>query len=623
MLYSLYESVIDNCLVEGINKSQGWGEIVNQQILPLLEHPKLNHHFTIIKNSLERFDQPISVFVVGEGKFGKSTLINALIGQGKEVAKTHFLPKTWHITRYVPSLVEERYEIYYNHQHEDTERFETICKNCAENIIIDSGLIKLSNLEQLQEILNLEEAEKKKSGGKSPIWQVLQTVPNDTLNITMEVVDTPGISQNRQGIVQEETIEDFYYRADIVLWVMIADKLNSRETNESLQSMSRYGKPIIGIINRADQIPEGKKELVIEQVQEKFANLLNDIVLLSAKQAFEGHKNSNTSLLEESGLPLLLSKIDYHVVKNGRRNQAISTYNTSIKAAEEAQTILIQEAENIEKNLEIYQQNLTYASSFKHETKVKLIIQGIVNETKQQIKQEAKKKMESTKNIQDEHLPLFDESAVKQVIKEIIKNNLLKMQNSLERELEAILEKIEVNKYQEQTYGATGYIKSYLDKVTVNIQNTDFLTNLNLDNLEIDFWEHFKLFLVNIGLGIKDGIKDFFEDVASWFWDDYNEQKRQARERERIKKIRNQELQANINNLENVAERCKQQITQAAESQVNTITDLLEKEVKNSFEKAFKSKIVMTAKAAQNRQNAARSFIPPVIIPTITEALQN
>jgi len=636
MFYKLYESIIDNCLVAGVTDSQGWGKTVEKEILPLLKHPKLDHHFDIIQGSLARFSQPISVFIVGEGKFGKSTLINALIGQGQEVAKTHFLPKTWHITRYVPTSSEERYEIYYDYQHEDTERFEILCKKCSNNSIINSGLVKLNKLSQLQEILDSEEAEKKKNATNSPIWQVLQTVPNNNFNTTMELVDTPGISQNRPGMLQEETIEDFYHRADIVLWLMIADKLNSRETNESLQSMSRYGKPIIGVINRADQIPEGKRELVINQVQDKFTGLLNDLVLVSAKQAFDAHKNDNSSLLEQSGLPILWNKIDYFAVENGRRNQAISIYNTSIKATEEARVILRQEADNIDKNLQIYQQNLKMASSFKQDNKIQTIIEGISNEAKQKIQEEGQKIMQSTSNLENESLSLFDEKLLKESLQKVINNILGKLQTFLGRELEQIQDKIRVNQYLQQSYEANGYVKSFVQQASSTIDTNQLIRDLNSANLEIDFWEEITIFLAEILGNTKDFIQnDLINNTMDFIGglfgisflseeEKIQKQKEKAqREKRRIKERRQKQLLAHIHNLKNVGEKCKQEINKIAEKERETIANSLEKEVQKCFTIAFTSETTMIAKSATNRENATSAVIPNVIINKLTQVLQN
>ncbi|PSH02764.1 MAG: hypothetical protein CXZ00_15680 [Acidobacteria bacterium] len=46
-----------------------------------------------------RSDQPFEVFVVGEGNFGKSTLVNALVGQ--QISKVDFRPETRSFLRYI------------------------------------------------------------------------------------------------------------------------------------------------------------------------------------------------------------------------------------------------------------------------------------------------------------------------------------------------------------------------------------------------------------------------------------------------------------------------------------------------------------------------------------------
>ena len=78
MLDRLYSVLLEHCLVAGQTSPLGWGRCVQDHVLPLLDHVKLRHHQGILRDGFQRAAEPVSVFVIGEGKFGKSSVINAL-----------------------------------------------------------------------------------------------------------------------------------------------------------------------------------------------------------------------------------------------------------------------------------------------------------------------------------------------------------------------------------------------------------------------------------------------------------------------------------------------------------------------------------------------------------------
>lgn len=55
--------------------------------------------------------EPLLIMVVGEGKFGKSSLINALLGTS--VAPVSRLPKTWKVDLYEPTRGEETATLFW------------------------------------------------------------------------------------------------------------------------------------------------------------------------------------------------------------------------------------------------------------------------------------------------------------------------------------------------------------------------------------------------------------------------------------------------------------------------------------------------------------------------------
>ena len=70
------------------------------------------------KELYDNFDDKLMIFIVGDGNVGKSTLLNALVGE--EVAKTNDLPTTWKIDVYSPELSKNNAIIKYKTGKQET-----------------------------------------------------------------------------------------------------------------------------------------------------------------------------------------------------------------------------------------------------------------------------------------------------------------------------------------------------------------------------------------------------------------------------------------------------------------------------------------------------------------------
>ena len=142
---------------------------------------------------------------------------------------------------------------------------------------IAKGVVRFASLDDLRSVLEHEETVARRAASRSPVWQVVESVSNDRSPWhACEFVDTPGISQTRWQSAGQESLDDFYHRADVVVWLLVADKVNSHETRRGLESMSRYGKPVIGVVNRADMLPPEYREHLLQQVRGRFDGLLQE-----------------------------------------------------------------------------------------------------------------------------------------------------------------------------------------------------------------------------------------------------------------------------------------------------------------------------------------------------------
>jgi small GTP-binding protein len=119
----------------------------------------------------------------------------------------------------------------------------------------------------------------------------------------LNVVDTPGTN----AVIRrhEELTRDFIPRADLVLFVTSADRPFSESEREFLERIREWGKKILFIVNKIDILagPAEQAE-VIAYVRNNAAALLGDapqVFPVSARQAAQARSQGAAELWEQSG----------------------------------------------------------------------------------------------------------------------------------------------------------------------------------------------------------------------------------------------------------------------------------------------------------------------------------
>jgi len=133
-----------------------------------------------------------------------------------------------------------------------------------------------------------------------------RTHPAEVLR-EISIVDTPGTN----AIIRrhEELTRDFVPRSDLVLFVTSADRPFTESERTFLQQIREWGKKIVFIVNKIDILPRSEeREEVIRYVGENARALLGEtpeIFALSARQALEaragGPEATAAELWESSG----------------------------------------------------------------------------------------------------------------------------------------------------------------------------------------------------------------------------------------------------------------------------------------------------------------------------------
>ncbi|XP_027115677.2 probable transmembrane GTPase FZO-like, chloroplastic [Coffea arabica] len=214
---------------------------VIQQAAPLMEEVSL------LMDAVSQLDEPFLLVIVGEFNSGKSTVINALLGE--KYLSDGVVPTTNEITflRYSKEDV--------HHQH-----------RCE----------------------------------RHPDGQILCYLPAPILK-DMIIVDTPGTNVILQR--QQRLTEEFVPRADLILFVMSADRPLTESEVTFLRYTQQWKKKVVFVLNKSD-LYQNTSELqeAISFIEENARKLLNTEIItlypVSARCALEAKLSAASNVSE-------------------------------------------------------------------------------------------------------------------------------------------------------------------------------------------------------------------------------------------------------------------------------------------------------------------------------------
>ena len=228
--------------------------------------------------------------VMGEFSTGKSTFINALVGQS--IAKVDAKPTTAVITK-LSYGVEDRITVHFRDdsiQNYDTDSFAQLTAegDDAANELHDG------------------------------IAYVERELPIDILK-SMSIIDSPGLNSIKAA--HEETTRRFMDKADTVLWIFDANKPGSQTEIDALKRLNPRLEPIC-IVNKIDVVDEDdgdSPEKIMEDIGRKLSNNkleYQKIIGISAKMAFQGKQKNNEKLIAESNIDEFYDAVDTMILPN-------------------------------------------------------------------------------------------------------------------------------------------------------------------------------------------------------------------------------------------------------------------------------------------------------------------
>ena len=294
-----------------------------------------------LKMLSDELGQPFLMFVVGAGKAGKSTIINALLG--KEVAEVGKVPKTWKVDVYFGSGNQERVEIRYRDGTSCFKPYKEVKSILLEEeekrkaseatISIERDKFIAQNATATPELLEEKQKELQKAYlYRSPIVEVRWPYVAEGFLEKFRLVDTPGLKQ--EGFFENiaENASEYYSKADGVIWLLSADVVADKGPREEIEKIiTRFGNHtgnIIAVLNQIDKVRKNGGDKAVGQVlknaHEKFGNLFQEIIPFSAQEALEGALKIDNQKIEASGMKLLKAAIERRFVTKSQTVQVTS-----------------------------------------------------------------------------------------------------------------------------------------------------------------------------------------------------------------------------------------------------------------------------------------------------------
>lgn len=237
-----------------------------KSMITLCKEYHLDEYVEKLDSKMRSLEEPLRFMIVGEGKSGKSTLLNALVGD--DVAEVDDMPKTWCINAYYNEEGESFAELIY------PEHVQRVSIKEAKEVSARIGSRSRKGNKKgriLESDYRLREIR----------WHLPLRWPGE--NIVM--IDTPGLGQDRadtycekisidsaEGIQYEaeDGFETFQYKADLLLWCFNAENTGDEVVERKLQKVSVDAGKIYGIVTRLDEHEEEDRERLFQNCERHY-----------------------------------------------------------------------------------------------------------------------------------------------------------------------------------------------------------------------------------------------------------------------------------------------------------------------------------------------------------------
>jgi tetratricopeptide (TPR) repeat protein/GTP-binding protein EngB required for normal cell division len=218
--------------------------------------PALIAHAPAAGRALEAFDRPLLVAVMGEFNAGKSSFVNALVGE--EVAPTGVTPTT------------------------ATVNVLRHGEKAGARVMYHDGTTRELGAASVSPFLRELSDEQAAAVRVVEIFHPLEALRR------VEIVDTPGLNSIRPE--HEKVARDFLVEADALVWVFAIGQAAKASEKEALGLAHDAGKHVLGVLNKVDGASDDDVRAVARHVQGGVGTLVDEIVPFSATRALASRR---------------------------------------------------------------------------------------------------------------------------------------------------------------------------------------------------------------------------------------------------------------------------------------------------------------------------------------------
>lgn len=252
---------------------------------------KQENHFAkeLLKETRERFKkETFTLVILGEFKRGKSTFVNALLGE--PLLPTAIVPLTA-----IPTI------IYYQE------------KQGAQAVFLN-GQTQDIRVDEIPQFVT----EKENPANQKLVREVRVGHPNSFLQRGVILVDTPGVG----SVYKHNTGVAYAYlpRSDAGIFILSVDSPLSQTEIEYLKDIRQYVHKLFFIVNKSDAVSSHDVQEVIEFTHNALRNIFDGqgihLQPVSSRLALEGKQEKNRQKLLASGIPELEEKLTDFIEHN-------------------------------------------------------------------------------------------------------------------------------------------------------------------------------------------------------------------------------------------------------------------------------------------------------------------
>lgn len=292
---------------------------VKEKLVVLLEQidqDRFKEHYEIVGRYLKTLEENFLLVIFGEYNAGKSSFINAFLGE--KILATGITPTT--VTINIISYGE-------------TARQEIVFRDGAHEVVSDDR--------ELKQYFTDEERLRKVS-------YIRIFYPSNKLD-NLDVIDTPGL--NSLFTYHEETALNFVNKADAVLWLFHPQQGGSETEKEYLAKIKEYGKSIIGIISNKDSVNAEKDiALLTDFIRDNFGEFMDQIFSVSSRQALQSIKSGDQDGYKESGLEKIEDYLTQRIFERIRRAKLESAITSCKESALHVSKVMSEKLEELKEN---------------------------------------------------------------------------------------------------------------------------------------------------------------------------------------------------------------------------------------------------------------------------------